>query len=287
MYPHEIISYLYKSGLEIDKKAVKHFWRTSRSNGEQWALFSKASESHVPLGFYGDGAAMILKYGKQESVIGLFMNLPLWRPKTVRCSRFLLFTIEEARLWKFHSLNIVLRHIVWSFNLLYSGLHPAVGMRGEQLPPDMMRLANTPICENLDVFTVTEIRGDWSWMKKILRIRASWQGHSTCHLCSAKSTGPYSDRYYNFESASWDVQPFEYSLAQFLNVEMPTEGICHLDMFSIIFNVELSIQTISKWPGKLRRTDLKWNHPLAQVHWLHWSISALVFSDGALCTWFI
>ena len=246
MYPHEIISYLYKSGLEIDKKAVQHFWRTSRSNGEQWALFSKASESHVPLGFYGDGATMILKYGKQESVIGLFMNLVLWRPKTVRCSRFLLFTIEEARLWKFHSLNIVLRQIVWSFNLLYSGLHPAVGMRGEQLPPDMMRLANTPICENRDVFTVTEIRGDWSWMKKILRMRASWQGRSTCHLCSAKSTGPYSDRYYNFESASWDVQPFEYSLAQFLNVEMPTEGICHLDMFSIIFNVELPIQTISK-----------------------------------------
>ena len=148
MYPHEIISYLYKSGLEIDQKAVQHFWRTSCSNGEQWALFSKASESHVPLGFYGDGATMILKYGKQESVIGLFMNLPLWRPKTVRCSRFLLFAIEEARLWKFHSLNIVLRHIVWSFNLLYSGLHPAVGMKGEQLPPDMIRLANTPICEN-------------------------------------------------------------------------------------------------------------------------------------------
>lgn len=95
MYPHEIIAFLYKSGLKIDMKDVQTYWRTSRANKEPWAVFSKASEAHVPLGFYGDGATITTKYGKQESVAGLFMNLVLWSPQSVRSSRFLLCCIER------------------------------------------------------------------------------------------------------------------------------------------------------------------------------------------------
>lgn len=228
MYPHEIIAHLFNSGINIDKEAVRHFWRMSKANLEPWALFSKASESHIPLGLYGDGATVTFRCGKQESVLGLFMDLPLWRPKSVRASRFLLCVIEEAKLWKWHTLNLILREVVWSFNLLDTGLHPSVGMQGGELPPDMLKVANTNICKNGNVFTVTEIRGDWSWMKKIFRFHASWQGRSTCHLCAAKSVGPYSDRYYNFESASWETDRGEYTLAQFLNTEMPSVGVCHL-----------------------------------------------------------
>ena len=142
MYPHEIIAYLFnQGGLHIDPEEVRHFWRTSRQNKEPWALHSKASESHIPLGFYGDGATLIFKYGKHESVIGLFMSLPLWRPRSVRCSRYLLFVIEEASLWRHHTLNCILRKLVWSYNLLDSGIHPSMGMGGERLPTDMQKVA--------------------------------------------------------------------------------------------------------------------------------------------------
>lgn len=231
MYPHEIIAFLYKSGLKIDKKDIQTYWRTSRANKEPWAVFSKASEAHVPLGFYGDGATITTKYGKQESVVGLFMNLVLWSPQSVRSSRFLLCCIEEAALWKWHTLTVILREIVWSYNLLDSGFHPSMMLNGEAVPPDMLKKANTKICEDGTVFSVTEIRGDWSWMKKIFRFRASWQGNYTCHQCAAKSVGPYTERYYNFESASWDVNPGGYELAEFLNTEMPSVGICHWHHF--------------------------------------------------------
>ena len=229
MYPHEIIAFLYKSGLKIDMKDVQTYWRTSRANKEPWAVFSKATEAHVPLGFYGDGATITTKYGKQESVVGLFMNLVLWSPHSVRSSRFLLCCIEEGALWKWHTLTVILREIVWSYNLLDSGFHPSVMLNGEAVPPDMLKKAKTKICEDGTVFSVTEIRGDWSWMKKIFRFRASWQGNYTCHQCAAKSIGPYAERYYNFESATWDVNPGGYELAEFLITDMPNVGICHWD----------------------------------------------------------
>lgn len=239
MYPHEIIAYLFnQGGLHIDPEEVRHFWRTSRQNKEPWALHSKASESHIPLGFYGDGATLIFKYGKHESVIGLFMSLPLWRPRSVRCSRFLLFVIEEASLWRHHTLNCILRKLVWSYNLLDSGIHPSMGMGGERLPTDMQKVAGQKICNSGAVFSCTEIRGDWSWIKKIFRCKASWQGRHTCHQCSAKSVGPYSERYYNFEGATWDVDPGEnYTLrfADFLNNQLPSDGICYLVSFLKLF----------------------------------------------------
>ena len=218
---------------------------TNRDWKSTWKTFKHIGEHHVPTKnhgpcsarpvrpmspwFYGDGATITTKYGKQESVAGLFMNLVLWSPQSVRSSRFLLCCIEEAALWKWHTLTVILREIVWSYNLLDSGFHPSVMLNGEAVPPDMLKKAKTKICEDGTVFSVTEIRGDWSWMRKIFRFRASWQGNYTCHQCAAKSIGSYEDRYYNFESASWDVNPGGYDLAEFLNTEMPSVGICHWD----------------------------------------------------------
>lgn len=222
--PHSVVKYMWGAGLRVPMSEVQEFWDRSRQNNEPWSLFSKASSAHIPLGIYGDGATMKMNYGKQESIIGLYLNLPLWRPKSVRGSRWLLFCIEEDRLWHHFTLNRVLREIVWSCNQLYSGVHASVGAGGERLPPALEHLAGTQVCEGA-VFAVVEIRGDWSWMKKIFRYyQTSWNGRNTCHGCGATGKGPYSDRYYNFEGANWDDHDF--SLGEFLTKRMPPKGVC-------------------------------------------------------------
>lgn len=142
----------------------------------------------------------------------------------MRMSRFLLLTLPKSKLWSHHTLNEAFRRIVWSLNALDTGLHPVAGPYGEELPEHLQKLANTKITSCQTCFSVTEVRGDWSWLKnELLRFRASWNGRDTCFHCAARSVGPMSDRYYNFESGSWIDRNF--TLSQFIARQMPSEGV--------------------------------------------------------------
>ena len=222
MDPHSIIAFLYnEAGLTIPVDAVKNYWAKSRANREPWALASDATSSHVPLGLYGDNATVTTKFGK-ESVLALFLNIPLFRPYSVRSSRFLICAIPEEKLWGDATLTLLYQRIVWSCNLMHVGLHPAVGPRGEDLPDSLAKLSGKPICNPGAVFSVTELRGDWSWTKKLLRVTASWTGNQVCYWCPARANGDWHERYYNFESPSWDGA--QYSLPEFLEHQMPSRG---------------------------------------------------------------
>ena len=225
MDPHAILAYLYnEAGLEIPMAEVEHYWEKTRAHGEPWAVASDASNKHVPLGLYGDSATVVTKVGK-ESVLAVFMNLVLFRPQSVRSSRFLLFAIPEEKLWGDATLALLYQRIVWSCNHLHSGLHPSVGPHGEALPDDLAKLAGTKICKSGTQFSVTELRGDWGWTKKLFRVTASWVGNQVCYLCPARANKAWHERYYNFENPSWDGA--EYTLPQFLRHQMPTRGpIC-------------------------------------------------------------
>ena len=226
--PHSIVACLYskKDGIEIPEEAVARFWEYTRANGELWALWSKASNRHIPIGIFGDGATIITKFGLRTSIAGIFLSFPLWRPKSTRMSRFLLLAIPESKLWHHYTLDRAYARIVWSLNLLYKGVHPHVGPGGEELPMHLKRLAGQQITSCGSLFTCTEVRGDWSWHKKVWRCLASWNGHHTCFHCPAKSIGPFSERYYNFESASWMDR--QYTLPQFISKQLPDRGISAL-----------------------------------------------------------
>ena len=69
-----------------------------------------------------------------EKMIGLFLNLPLWRPRSIRVSRFLLTCVQEELLVGRTTLDCLWRHIVWACNVLHDGRWPHTGPNGEPMP---------------------------------------------------------------------------------------------------------------------------------------------------------
>ena len=89
IHPHRILAFLFNDvGIRISKADVKAYWEHSRARGEPWAIQSPASSEHIPLGIHGDSARLWTVY-KFEKVLGLFINLVHFRPRSVRHSRWL------------------------------------------------------------------------------------------------------------------------------------------------------------------------------------------------------
>ena len=217
---HSVIDYLWNDvGLRVPMNHVEEFWRHSREYKQPWALEHEATERHIPLGLYGDSAKITTTFNS-DKMLGVFFNLPLWRPRSIRRSRFLIFAIEESKLWGHHTLTAVLSRVTWSVNLLFDGLRPFVDPAGHVLPKQ--ELYGGYICKDKTVFAVTEIRGDQLWQKQVFRFTASWIWTSArvCHACDCRAHGPDSEHrlYWDFEA--W--LPYEFSNTQFLAKRMPS-----------------------------------------------------------------
>lgn len=222
--PHTTCAYLFnEAGLHVPISHVKQYWEFAKQNQEPWA--ANVDHDFMPLGVYGDGAKAVTNVGI-ENVIGIFLNVILWRARSVRHSRFLIFTIPEEKLWGFQTLNKVWARVVWSLNALWYGFHPSSGPLGEKLPARLEKLAGCPIVGNGMRFQCTEIRGDWSWAKKIWRFEScSWTAINCCHLCPAQSKSEnWEQLYWNFDTNTFDEN--EFSLTSFINERMPSHGIC-------------------------------------------------------------
>ena len=121
----------------------------------------------MPLGLYGDSC----KVAGNSKMMGIFLNFPLWRPKSNRLSRFLLAAVDEHRLWGSETIDTIMAHIVCCCNYLFSGFDE----NGEQLA-------------NGRVFAVTELRGDWLFHKMVWKFTSAWNTvHNRCYLCNATS----------------------------------------------------------------------------------------------------
>ena len=223
--PFSVVRYMFgEAGLAVDFEQVAKFWEHHRDVKSPWIKDTTATSKHIPLGLHGDGAKIRqLSYQKPQKMVGIWLNAPLWRPKSVRASRWLLCAILEEDLYKHFTLNAIYHRLVWSLNCLHSGLYPHTGPNGEALVGTQKERAGTPICHGLQ-FAVTEVRGDWSYHKQVLRFHSSWSGGANmpvCFLCPAWNTGP--QRFYDVSNASplWRKQ---YTLVEFLHEQMPSEG---------------------------------------------------------------
>lgn len=225
--PFSVVRYMFCDvGIHVDYNQVGQFWSHHWQVGSPWAVNSSASQRHIPLGLHGDGAKLRqLAYQAPQKMVGIFLNAPLWRPRSVRAGRWLLFAIREEDLYKHETLNAAYHRIVWSLNCLHSGLYPCSGPNGEPLEGKFRERANTPICNGMQ-FSVTEIRGDWAYHKQSLRFRSSWSGGvnvPVCFQCPAMNSGP--DCYYDVSENSplWSKQ---YNLVQFLVEQVPDVDPC-------------------------------------------------------------
>lgn len=147
---------------------MEQFWHLTRDLGrEPWALVSPASRRHIPLAIYGDSCQ--IKGG--EKLMGIFLSLPLWRPQSTRCSRFLMVAIEENRLWGIETCDTIMAFLASRLNLLFDGIDS-----------DGQTLANGRL------FTVTEMRGDWLYHKMVWQFSSRWNRlKDICYLCDCKA----------------------------------------------------------------------------------------------------
>ena len=266
--PHSIISFLFNQGkMHIPRHHVEKYWRHHAEHGEQWA---QTVDNHqmIPVGIFGDAAWLRTEFGA-TNYAGIFFNIVLFKPKSVRSSRFLLFCIAEDELWSHFTIDTVLRRITWSLNSLYDGVHPSLDPWGKELPERLKDLAGQSITDSGLRFCTTEVRGDWSWHKKIWRFeRTSWNAIRVCHWCRALSDGNWNDVYWNLsDTSNWHNKLF--TLDEFMEERMLRSGICNTaEIQSSFFQVQC-FPSIQFWTPKKIWLTLTYI-PFAWVMFWNW-----------------
>ena len=231
LWPHEIFDYLFNDlGFTVSLEERKSYWEEAKSSGEPWAVRNPASVAHHPCGIYGDSARLPTSY-TQEKVTGIFLNLVLFRPRSIRCSRFLLWSCDTKKLFRNRTTNQILRYIVWSFQFAFIGKHPTHTMGGRPLDTPK---AGTPLTPANDCFCITENRGDWEWHLLLWRFNASWKGNEICYRCPAVCTGPVGMCYCTTnEDADWLHQ--EFGTSQFLARRLKSRNLCNSGLTQHLF----------------------------------------------------
>jgi len=160
--PYDITKYLIgECGLKIDDTLLSKYWRHKETTLDPLAVatrnYRQMAGTVWPLGFYGDEAAMGLVNAPMHQIFGLYMNVPLYRPRSTRLSRFLLFSVEVEKIISVEeTIYPVLEAIVESFNQLTS-----VGVCGLR-------------------FLVSEIRGDQAFFRMMFKHRSWWTATKMC-----------------------------------------------------------------------------------------------------------
>ena len=242
MMPHSIADFLFEqAGLDIPEAFRREYWEFNARHGEAWAV--GVEPTSMPLGIYGDSAKVQTKFGV-TNLIGIYFNIPIWKPQSVRASRFLVTVMPEHKTWKHFTLTVILRWVTWSLNALMDGKHPLSDPYGKPLSYRLAKFAGTAFKHKC---VVTEIRGDWVWHKKVFRFwKCSWTGKKVCYWCRALSTSSNpADLYWKYEDNTWDANHF--STAEFLEERMPPTGL----WFSYVLTCNIFLFDVESWPINL------------------------------------
>lgn len=201
--PDALMGYLLKSGLAIPEEQVIEIWEKKRMAGEKWALFTTASNRHIPIAIYGDSCRLVTTR-RESKYLGIFLSLPLWRPRSTRYSRWCIFSLENSKLYGQQTLRPVLQRIVYKLNMLFE--HGVEGSDGQTVR-----------------FACTEIRGDWEWRKQLFNLTSSWKSISNvCFRCDCKARSCDPKKLYHCldDDPSWR----EFDLAEFLATQIQLDG---------------------------------------------------------------
>lgn len=170
--PHEVLRYMYEDvGAKTPRAHIDFYWKWSRHFGCKFATLG--DETVIPCGLYGDEA----KYNEgppQEKIIGIYLNFVLFRPASIRRSRFLIFSLRSCYNLGPHTLYPLFWKLVESLHFAFLGKWPD----GSQLCSDGSR------------FMITELRGDLAWHKAVWQFEErGWQSADVCFFCQAQSKG--------------------------------------------------------------------------------------------------
>ena len=229
IYPHDLVGYLFNTlCITISQEAVTRYWLHHLSTEQPFAVHGPGDTNCVPLGLYGDGARLATLY-KHEKLIAVWLNLPLYRPRSTRSSRWLLFSIMADQLHSHWTMDAVLRHMLWSFWALFNGEIPQRGPFGRELPPNLAGREGEQIVHRRKLqFVITEYRGDWEWHRDLWHfVQCSWKSEKVCWMCDARRCEDWQSAYWNLEeNSTWANNPF--TKAEFMAERQPERGLCFL-----------------------------------------------------------
>lgn len=203
--PHEVLDFLMREcDLPMSNPAMTTYWNHLESVQDEVAVTSRRFRACLdkpacPLGMHGDDAAMGLVSGAHEKITGIFLSLPLFRPRATRLSRFMLCSIENQLIWSLEeTVYPLLERIVASLNRCTE-----IGVASRR-------------------FILTELRGDQSWFRYLFRFKSYWKANNVCCRCEASAKDP-GRTYVSYDG--W--VPSSRSTSTFLAEELP-DPLCPL-----------------------------------------------------------
>ena len=202
--PHEVLDYLQTElKLECPQDKAQQFWKRLRDHGNPFALkLDDSSHCCVPFTIYGD--ELTLGKDSKDKVTGIFLQLTLFKPRAARQGMWLLCAIQDSVMvhTECKSLRPLLEHIVWSSNVAFDGRYPHVSSDGSPLTGAKALKAGRPFA-NGSRWLCAELRGDWKWHERTLRLLRTPVSKQCCFLCDGQaSDGPL--RYYDIQDgAAW------------------------------------------------------------------------------------
>ena len=204
--PEQILEFLIdKCDLKIDEKTCNDYWQHLELHNDEVALESKQyrqlQEKEIwPIGIHGDEANIGIISQPYSKVIGMTLSIPVYRPKSTRISRYLMFALESSTLVDVvKTVNPILRRIVDSLNKCTES-----GILGRK-------------------FILTEMRGDQAWFYFLFQHKARWTSINICFRCGAH-TRPDQDCYALYDAGSTNRR----STREFIIEELPTEVLSTL-----------------------------------------------------------
>ena len=211
---HELLDYL-RTELKLvpPPEVVQNYWRHLRECDMPHAKCFPGDDDHIPFSLYGDECVL---GDPKDKVTGIYLSLTLFKPKSVREGQFLLFCMQDEHMIhdQLRTLRPVLQHLVWSCNVAFSGVYPELDAFGQQLPMKKRRLAGTMMAGNCR-YACAELKGDWKYHERVLRLKATPVSRECCFLCDAHAADD-TLRYYSIgDEAPWVAT--EVTTAGFIN----------------------------------------------------------------------
>ena len=177
--PSEVLAYLVDEvGLSCPEHIQKRFWQTQRDFLEG----HPATDDHCPVSLYGDDV-QVNQQG--DSITAMYLSLTLFKPKKVRCTHYCIWAMRTHLISGSFTLWPILAFIVASLNRAFDG-----------------------VGKNKTKFALAEIKGDWPWLRKILRFNPSFTGNRVCFMCDA-TVWCHHNPFYEVDHCS-EVSTFEY-----------------------------------------------------------------------------
>ncbi|CAE7228588.1 unnamed protein product, partial [Symbiodinium pilosum] len=199
---HELLDYL-RTELKLapPTEVVHKYWQHLRDCDMPHAKHFPGTDDHIPFTLYGDECVL---GDPKDKVTGIFLSLTLFKPKTIREGQFLLFCMQDEHMVhdELKTLRPVLQHLVWGCNVAFNGVYPENDAFGRPLPLKKRRWAGTMMADGCR-YACAELRGDWKYHERILRLRATPVSRECCFFCDAEASDG-NLRYYSIgDEAPW------------------------------------------------------------------------------------